>query len=91
MNYTEEDYIHNGVEVYLTNGESCGYDPVDEKDVWLDSKGYHIDNGYHVYDYEADEVDRIVAYKLYHTEDDGYINVFDAESMNVEMMEEINV
>lgn len=88
MSYTEEDYLHNGVEVYLTNGESWGYDPVDEGDVSLDNKGYHIDNGCYVYDYKTDEVDRIVAYKLYHTQDDGYIYVFDTESMNVEMMEE---
>jgi hypothetical protein len=87
-NHTEDDYLHNGVEVYTKDGKSWGYDPVDESDVTLKDGKYYIDNGFHVYDYVKDEVDRIVAYRLYHTEEDGYIYEYGDE---IKVEEGINV
>lgn len=81
-NYTEDDFIHNGVEVYYTENnepKSWGYDPVEPSDVWLKGGVYYIDNGCYVYEYDAKIVNRIVPYELYYTEEDGYIYVFGEE------------
>lgn len=72
-NYTEGDYLHNGVKVYTKDGESWGYDPVDESDVTLKDGKYYINNGVYVYDYKVEEVEKIVTYRLYYTEEDRYI------------------